>query len=89
VNVEQYGGQRVVLVSLMAVVCKCQTDTKYTGGKRCGQPQAVAERCEVAIPSHVGVAGLTYIHVVPGRKSYSSDSVCLTALLYFRLCCNE
>ena len=79
-NVEQYGGQRDFLVPLMAVVCKCQTDTDSTGSNGCGQPQAVAERCDVAIPCHVGVAGLTYKHVGAGRQTYSCDSVCLTEL---------
>ena len=56
-NVEQYGGQREVLVPLMAVVCKCQTNTDNTGGNSYGQPQVVTERCDIAIPRHVGVAG--------------------------------
>ena len=55
VNVEEYGGHGEALVSLMAVVCKCQTNTKSTGGSGYGQPHAVAERCDVAIPCHVGV----------------------------------
>jgi len=57
VNVEQYDGHREVLVPLMAAVCKCQTGTDSTGSNGYGQPQAVAERCDVAIPFHVGVAG--------------------------------
>jgi len=57
VNVEQYGGHRVFLVPLMAAVCKCQTDTDSTGSNGYGQPQAVAERCDVAVPFHVGVVG--------------------------------
>ena len=56
-NIEQYGGQREVLVPLMAVVCKCQTNTDNTGGNSYGQPQVVTERCDIAIPRHVGVAG--------------------------------
>jgi len=88
VNVEQYVGHSEVLVPLMAVVCKCQTDTYSTGGDGYGQPQAVAERCDVAIPCHVGVAGLTYKHVGAGRQTYSCDRICLTALLSFRLRCN-
>jgi hypothetical protein len=63
VNVEQYGGHSEVLVPLMAVVYKCQTDTKSTGGNDYCQPQAVAERCDVAIPCHVGVVGWPYKHV--------------------------
>jgi len=55
VNVEQYGGVSEVLVPVMAVVCKCQTGTKGTDGNGYGQPQAVAERCEVTIPCHFGV----------------------------------
>jgi len=57
VNVEQYGGHRQVLLPLMAVVCKCQADTYNTGGNGYGQPQAVTERFDVAIPCHIGVAG--------------------------------
>jgi len=56
-NVEDYDGHGEALVSLMAVVCKCQTNTKNTGGNGYGQPHAVAERCDVAIPCHVGVVG--------------------------------
>ena len=55
VNAEQYGGQSEVLVSLMAVFCKCQADTSCTGDNGYGQPQAVAERCDVAIPCHVRI----------------------------------
>jgi len=57
VNVEQYGGHRQVLLPLMAVVCKCQADTYSTGGNGYGQPQAVTERFDVAIPCHIAVAG--------------------------------
>ena len=57
VNAEQYGGQSEVLVSLMAEVCKCQTDTDSTGSNGYAKPQAVAERCDVAIPCHVGIFG--------------------------------
>jgi hypothetical protein len=89
VNVEQYGGHSVVLVPLMAVVRKCQTDTDSTGSNGYGQPQAVAERCDVAIPWHVGVVGYTYNHAGAGRKTYSCDSICLTTLLSFMLRCND
>jgi len=54
VNIEKYGGQREVLVPVMAVVRKCQTDSKSTDSNGYGQPQAAAERCDVAIPCHVG-----------------------------------
>ena len=57
VNVEQYGGQSEVLVHLMAVVYKCQADTDSTDGDGYGQPQAVAERCDVTVPCHVGIVG--------------------------------
>jgi hypothetical protein len=57
VNVEQYGGQREALGPLMAVVCKCQTDTDRTGSNGYGQPQAVAAGCNIAIPCHVRVVG--------------------------------
>jgi hypothetical protein len=57
VCVEHCGGHSEVLVPLLAVVCKCQTDTDKTDGNGYGQPQAVAERCDVAIPCHVGVPG--------------------------------
>jgi hypothetical protein len=56
-NVEQYGGHSEALVPVMAVVCMCQADTESTGGKGYGQPQAVAEWCDVAIPCHIGVVG--------------------------------
>ena len=56
-NVEQYGGHSEALILLMAVVCKCQTDTDSTGGNGYGQPQAVTEWCNIAIPYHVGVVG--------------------------------
>jgi hypothetical protein len=52
----------------MAEVCKCQTDTDKTDGNAYGQPQVVAERCDVAIPCHVGVPGQTYKHVGAGSK---------------------
>jgi hypothetical protein len=57
VNMEQNGGHIKVLVPLMTVVCKCQTNTQSTGGNGYGQPQAVAERCDVAIPRHIRVVG--------------------------------
>ena len=57
VNVEEYGGHSEGLVPLMAVVYKCQADTKSTGDNDYGQPQAVAERFHVAIPCQVGVVG--------------------------------
>ena len=52
----------------MAVVCKCQTDTKSTAGNGYGQPKAVAERCDVAIPCHVGLIRYAYIHVGARRQ---------------------
>ena len=52
-NVEQYAGEGEVLVPLMSVVCKCQTDTDRTDGNGYGQPQAIAERCDEAIPFQV------------------------------------
>jgi len=57
VNVEQYDGHSETLVPPIAVVCKCQTDTNSTGGNGYGQPQAVAEWRDVAIPCHVGFVG--------------------------------
>jgi hypothetical protein len=57
VNAEHYGGQSEVLVVLTAVFCKCQADTHNTDGNGYGQPQAVAERCDVTIPCHVGIFG--------------------------------
>ena len=56
-HVEHYCGHSNALVPLMAVVCKCQTDTENTSSNGNGQPQAVAQRCDIAIPSHVRVAG--------------------------------
>jgi hypothetical protein len=55
VNVEQYRGHGEVVVGLIADVCKCQRDTKGTCGNGYGQPQAVTERCDVAIPCHFRV----------------------------------
>ena len=52
-NIEQYGGQNEVLVSLMAVIYKYQTDTNITGGNGYGQPQSVAASCDVKIPRDV------------------------------------
>jgi hypothetical protein len=67
VNIEKYGGHGEILVPMMAAVCKCQADTNSTGSNDYGQPQTVAKRCDVAIPLHVGVAGLTYKHVGAGN----------------------
>jgi hypothetical protein len=83
VNIEQYVGHREVVVSLMTIVYKHQTDTKNTGDNGYGQPQAVAERCDVAIPSHIGVVGWTYKHVGAGREILSCNSICLTKILQF------
>jgi hypothetical protein len=57
VNVEKYGRHGEVFVLLIAVIYKHQTEAKSTGYNGYGQPQAVAERCDVAIPCHVGVVG--------------------------------
>ena len=57
VNAEKYVGWWEVPVPLMAVVYKCQTDTDGTDGKGYGQPQAVAERCDVTVQCDVGVVG--------------------------------
>ena len=57
VNIEQYGGHSKVLVPLIAVVYKCQTHTTSTGGNSYGQPQIVAERCDVATPCYVVFVG--------------------------------
>jgi len=56
-HAEKYGGQSEALFPLMAVVCKCQTDTENTDSNGYGQPQAVAERCDVAIPRHIRFVG--------------------------------
>ena len=58
VNIGQYGGHSEVLVPIMAVFCKCQTDTMSTGGKSYGQPHVVAERCYVATPCYVIFVGI-------------------------------
>jgi len=89
VNVEQYGGHSEVLLPVMAVICKCQTDSKSTDGNDYGQPHAVTERCDVAIPCHIRFAGLTYKHVGAERQTCSCDSICLTALLSFMLRCKD
>jgi hypothetical protein len=73
----------------MAVFGKCQAETCSTGCNGYGQPQAVAESCDVAIQCYVGFFGLTYKHVGAGRQTYSCDSVCLTALLSFILRCYD
>ena len=57
VSIGQYGGHSEVLVPLMAVVYKCQTHTTNTGGNCYGQPQDVAERCDVASPCYVVFLG--------------------------------
>jgi hypothetical protein len=67
-HVEEYGGQSDALVPLLDIVCKCQTDTKDTNSNGYDQPQAVAERCDIAIPCHVGVVGETYKDVGAGRR---------------------
>jgi len=45
------------LVALVTEVGECKADKKNTGSNGYGQPQAVAERCDVVIPSHIGSAG--------------------------------
>ena len=57
VIIGQYGGHSEVLVPLMAVFYKCQTDTTSTGGNSYGQPHVVAERCDVATPCYVVFVG--------------------------------
>lgn len=56
-NVEEYGGKGEAVVPLIAVVCKFHGDADSTGSNGYGQPQAVAERRDIAIPCHVRVAG--------------------------------
>jgi len=56
-HVEKYSGHSEALVPIMAVVCKCQTDTENTDSNGYGQPQTFAEGCDVAIPHHVRVVG--------------------------------
>ena len=82
---EEYRGHSEALGPLMAVVCKCQRDTDNTGGNGYGQPQAVAERCDVAIPHYVRVVGQTYKHIGAERQTYGCDSKCLS-LNYRHLC---
>jgi hypothetical protein len=67
VNGEENGGKSEILFPFISVVCNCQADTNSTDGNGYGQPQAVAERCDVAIPCNVGVPGLTYKDVGAGR----------------------
>jgi hypothetical protein len=57
VNIEQYDWHREVLVPVMAVVYKCQTDMTSTGGNSYGQPHVVAEKCDVATPRYVVFVG--------------------------------
>lgn len=76
VNVEEYVGHSKILLPVMNVDCKCQTDTENTGGNAYGHPQAVAERCNVAIPCQVGVPGQTYKDVEAEMQIYCRDSVC-------------
>jgi hypothetical protein len=57
VNGEEYCGKFEVFFPLISAVYNCHTDTNNTDGNGYGQPQAVAKRCYVAIPFHVGVAG--------------------------------
>jgi hypothetical protein len=89
VNVQQDGRNSKAPVPLMAVVCNCQADTKSTDGNGYGQPQAVAERSDVAIPCHFGISGQTYKHIYPGRKNYRVDSICMTAVLSLVVSCND
>jgi hypothetical protein len=56
-DVEYCDNQIETPVVLMSVVCKYQADTKSTAGNANSQPQAVAERCDVAMPCHVGAVG--------------------------------
>jgi hypothetical protein len=51
-SIGQYDGYIEVLVPHMVVEYKCQTDTRTTGGNGYGQPQVVAERCDVATPCY-------------------------------------
>ena len=85
VNVKQYGRKSEVMVLLVALVCKSQTDADSTGGNDYGQPQAVAERCDVAIPCHVGLFRLTNKHLESGTQISICNSTCLTSLLLFIL----
>ena len=72
----QYGGYSEVLVPLMAVDYKCQTDTSSTGGNSYGQPQVVAERCDVATPCYVVFVGQSYVHVGVGMEIYGCYYKC-------------
>jgi len=56
-HVEQYGWHSEALVPIMTILCKCQTDAENTNSNGYGQPQTVAERCDVAIPRHIRVVG--------------------------------
>ena len=67
-NVEQYVSQIESLLAVVTEVGECKTGTKNTSSNGYGQPKAVAERCDVAIPSHVGVAGQTNKNVGAERK---------------------
>jgi hypothetical protein len=57
VNAEDYCGKSEVLFPLISVVYNCHTDTKSTKSNAYGQPQAVAEWYDVAIPCHVRIVG--------------------------------
>jgi hypothetical protein len=85
---EEYGEQSEALVPLIAVGSKCQTNTEGTGGNGHGQPQAVAESCDVAIPCHVGSAGQTYKHVGGGKERYCSDCKYVIAVFSSMVTCN-
>jgi hypothetical protein len=85
VNVKQYGRNSEFMVLLIALVCKYQTDADSTGGNDYGQPQAVAERCDVAIPCHVGLIRWTYKHVVSGTEILICNAIFVTSLLLFIL----
>ena len=69
-NVEQYVNQTKTLVAPVTEVGECKTRTKNTGSNDYGQPQTVAERCEVVVPSHIGSAGQTNINAGAERQIY-------------------
>jgi hypothetical protein len=57
-------------LAVVTEVDECKADTKNTDSNDYGQPQPVAERCEVVVPSHIGSAGQTDIKGGAERQIY-------------------
>ena len=76
VNFEQYGGHIEVFVPLMAVVCKCQTDTNSTGGNGYEQPTSRSSKVWRSDPLLCRICWVVYVHVGVGMEIYSCYYKC-------------